>query len=60
MDEEYEDDEVERFDPETGVNLVTGETTSSQMGRVLMRSLFDIPGGTLQPADFLRDEDFLP
>ena len=31
MDEEYEDDEVEEdsdeFDPETGENLITGETS---------------------------------
>ena len=41
MDEEYEDDEVEEdsdeFDPETGENLITGEThTLSLMKLVLV------------------------
>ena len=56
MDEEYEDDEVEEdsdeFDPETGVNLVTGETShiiSDEAGTRL--DLSDIHGGTLKPTD---------
>ena len=56
MDEEYEDDEVEEdsdeFDPETGVNLVTGENShiiSDEAGTRL--DLSDIHGGTLKPTD---------
>ena len=66
MDEEYEDDEVEEdsdeFDPETGENLITGETShiiSDEAGTRL--DLSDIHGGTLKTNRFvLRDEDFLP
>ena len=56
MDEEYEDDEVEEdsdeFDPETGENLITGETShiiSDEAGTRL--DLSDIHGGTLKPTD---------
>ena len=56
MDEEYEDDEVEEdsdeFDPETGANLITGETShiiSDEAGTRL--DLSDIHGGTLKPTD---------
>ena len=56
MDEEYEDDEAEEdsdeFDPETGVNLVTGENShiiSDEAGTRL--DLSDIHGGTLKPTD---------
>ncbi len=56
MDEEYEDDEIEEdsdeFDPETGANLITGETShiiSDEAGTRL--DLSDIHGGTLKPTD---------
>ena len=56
MDEEYEDEEAEEdsdeFDPETGVNLVTGENShiiSDEAGTRL--DLSDIHGGTLKPTD---------
>ncbi len=51
MDEEYEDDEVEEdsdeFDPETGGNLTTGETSHIISDEAGILTLSDIHGGTL-------------